>query len=457
MTSYSIAHLEIMIREIKNKIIEEPNEHGIYSTQTAENIKTRYDFKNCKIALVDADLLDGGTRHPNLCIMKLSGYFKEHGCQVRLIEDYSELYKKVGELDDLNTYDGVENYDAIYICKVFDFTKIDRRLLNFENVYFGGTGFYFDHAPKLPEKIEHHMPDYHVYDHFIEQDTRYKNKYKWYKDYLYFSIGFVTRGCFRHCDFCVNHDCKQVKFHSHIEEWYDPSRKYIYCWDDNFFGYPKWKEALSELIATGKPFQFKQGLDMRLMTPEKAKLLNQAKYFGDYIFAFDHIEDAVWMEKKLQMWREFCDKPTKLYVLSGFDRQDEQEIESVFERIRILIKYDCLPYIMRHEKYLQSPYKSLFIQIARWCNQPQFIKKLSFRQYCTRCQYHVKTETICTAYRAMLEFEEKFPNIAAKYYDMEYLKHPYVIKIKEQKAAAARKRKEESQKKRKSRKEINKI
>ena len=131
MTSYSIAHLEIMIREIKNKIIEEPNEHGIYSTQTAENIKTRYDFKNCKIALVDADLLDGGTRHPNLCIMKLSGYFKEHGCQVRLIEDYSELYKKVGELDDLNTYDGVENYDAILkMCILVEQGSISTMRLN---------------------------------------------------------------------------------------------------------------------------------------------------------------------------------------------------------------------------------------------------------------------------------------------------------------------------------------
>jgi len=61
----------------------------------------------------------------------------------------------------------------------------------------------------------------------------------------------------------------------------------------------------------------------------------------------------------------------------------------------------------------------------------------------------------------MLEFEEKFPNIAAKYYDMEYLKQPYVIKIKEQKAAAAQKRKEEVQKKKeeaqRKRKEINKI
>lgn len=175
-------------------------------------------------------------------------------------------------------------------------------------------------------------------------------------------------------------------------------------------------------MATKKPFQFKQGLDLRLMTPEKAQVLSRARYYGDYIFAFDHIEDAEWIEKKLQLWREYCDKPTKLYVLSGFDGQDENEIVSVFERIRILLKYGCLPYIMRHEKYLQSPYKGMFIQIARWCNQPRFLKKLSFRQYCEQCQVYYKGKGLCAPMKAMTEFERKFPVIAAKYFDMEYLK-----------------------------------
>ena len=116
--------------------------------------------------------------------MKLGGYFKERGCTVRLIEDYSELYTQVGDFSELNTYEGLQEFKAVYISKVFDFTKIDRRLLTFDNVFFGGTGFYFDHAPKLPHEIEHHMPDYHIYDEYIEHDAR-KNKETWYKDYLY--------------------------------------------------------------------------------------------------------------------------------------------------------------------------------------------------------------------------------------------------------------------------------
>lgn len=435
-----------MAAEVETRIVSEPDEHGIYSLDVARHINSDYSFRDCKIALVDADLLDGGTRHPNLVIMKLGCYFKERGCTVRLIEDYSELYTQVGDFSELNTYEGLQEFKAVYISKVFDFTKIDRRLLTFDNVFFGGTGFYFDHAPKLPHEIEHHMPDYHIYDEYIEHDAR-KNKETWYKDYLYFSIGFATRGCFRQCDFCVNHASKRVEFHSHIAEWYDPSRKYIYCWDDNIFGFPKWKEVFEELMATKKPFQFKQGLDLRLMTPEKAQVLSRARYYGDYIFAFDHIEDAEWIEKKLQLWREYCDKPTKLYVLSGFDGQDENEIVSVFERIRILLKYGCLPYIMRHEKYLQSPYKGMFIQIARWCNQPRFLKKLSFRQYCEQCQVYYKGKGLCAPMKAMTEFERKFPVIAAKYFDMEYLKQPYVVALKE--------KKEKEQMNRRNKKKLN--
>ena len=69
-----------------------------------------------KIGLIDADLLDNGTRHPNLALMKMSGYYKEKGCDVSLIESYDEITA--------NDYEGIKNYDAIFISKVFDFSKI---------------------------------------------------------------------------------------------------------------------------------------------------------------------------------------------------------------------------------------------------------------------------------------------------------------------------------------------
>ncbi|MHB8983992.1 MAG: hypothetical protein ACYC4E_01395 [Carboxydocellales bacterium] len=195
----------------------------------------------------------------------------------------------------------------------------------------------------------------------------------------------------------------------------------IYLWDDNFLSYGGWEAILDDLEATGKPFQFRQGLDMRLMTDRKAKRLTETRYHGDFIFAFDHLEERDLIEEKLKLWKRYCSKTTKLYVLCAYNSQDEKDIANAFERIKILMKYGCLPYIMRYESYKDSPWRTLYIQIARWCNQPQFFKKKSFRQFCEANQdYHKNEETTCAAYQSMMEFESVFPDIAEKYFDLRF-------------------------------------
>lgn len=231
------------------------------------------------------------------------------------------------------------------------------------------------------------MPDYHLYDEWLETRLNDKNKseYKYYTDY---SIGFLTRGCFRKCQFCVNQNYDHVFAHSPISEFYDPSRKKICLLDDNFLGYPKWKELLSELQELNKPFQFKQGLDERILTDEKCEMLFKSRYDGEFIFAFDNIADKDLITKKLQLIRKYTDKRIKFYVFCGFDRNDKwdyefwkQDLFDLFERIRILMQYKCLPYIMRFNKYEESPYRGIYITVAQWCNQPQFFKKFTFREF----------------------------------------------------------------------------
>ena len=85
------------------------------------------------------------------------------------------------------------------------------------------------------------------------------------------------------------------------------------------------------------------------------------------------------------------------------------------------MKYGCLPYIMRYEDYKNSELKTLYTQIARWCNQPQFFKKKSFRQFCEANQYyHKNPNTLCAAYKAMIDFDEKYPENAKKYFDLRF-------------------------------------
>ena len=376
-----------------------------------------------KLGIIDADLLDNGTRHPNLACMKISAYYKSQGWKVELLENYNNL----------------EDYDLVTISKVFSFTKVPNVIYKRgvckdpthpeqslkKNIRIGGTGFYYEKAPDLPICIEHIMPDYHLYDNYIQKKINNGEPRTRYCDYLDFSIGFSTRGCFRKCEFCVNKKYDRVHKHSSINEFVDPSRPKIYLWDDNFMASPDFNEILDELIATGKPFQFRQGLDMRLMTHEKAERLSKVKYYGDYIFAFDHIKDKELIIKKLKIWREHTNKSTKLYVLTGFESQDEKDIENTFERIKILMEHGCLPYIMRYEDYKNSKFKTLYVQLARWCNQPSFFKKKSFREYCEANEvYHRKTTKNitknCACYQAMLDFEAEFPEIAKKYYDLRF-------------------------------------
>lgn len=358
-----------------------------------------------KIGIIDADLIDNGTRHPNLALMKLSAYNKELGNEVTLLENYKDIYK----------------YDHVYISKVFSFTKVPENLMNNKNITIGGTGFYADGGKNLEDLIEHHMPDYHLYDEFVDKQLTKGISRNHYADYLDYSIGFTTRGCFRKCEFCVNKKYDKAFKHSPIKEFLDSTRRYIYLWDDNFFAYSGWEEILDELEDTGKRFQFRQGLDIRLMTDRKAQRLSKIKYHSDFIFAFDHIEDKELIENKLILWKKYCRKTTKLYVLTGFKSKDEIDIAETFERIKILMKCGCIPYIMRYEDYKTSKFKGMYIQIARWCNQPQFFKKKSFRQFCEANQeYHKNPNTLCSAYKAMIEFEAEYPEIAKEYFDLRF-------------------------------------
>lgn len=388
-----------------------------------------------KIGIIDADLL-GRDKHrfPNLVCEKLSAYWKEKGAEVVLLLSYEDIFSEK-----------YKEYKAFYVSKVFTDTPCPEEfykkswLDKHKKVHIGGTGFYFDKAPNLPDEIEHHMPDYHLYDAWVENEvlkaeetaklnrTEF-NKKKYmiqFKEYLEYSIGFVTRGCFRKCGFCVNQKYDHVFCHSPLAEFYDESRKKICLLDDNFFGYPKWKEILTEIIATGRPFKFKQGLDERILTEDKCQMLFNAKYDGDFTFAFDKVSDYELIHKKLQMIRSYHPrKSVKFYVLVGFESTDYKDIENAFMRIELLLRYRCLPYIMRFQNKNETPwkeskYRSLYVAIARWCNQPSIVKKMSFRQFCVANQLYKKNQsTKCSTLVAMEEFEKEHPDIAKRFFDV---------------------------------------
>lgn len=292
--------------------------------------------KTYKIGLVDADLLCNGTRHPNLALLKIAGYFRDNGFvrkeADKLIPENASTYEL---LTNESNFEELARLDHIYVSCVFSFTLDDPPLLLSvlmsdkklkKRVHMGGTGSYANlsvengFAEKRAEDMERlekddflnslcnksgahgidmrtQMPDYHLYDEFVGIMENIKTSPNYYKDYKEYSIGFLTRGCFRRCPFCVNKLERKAMPYSNLNDFLDNERDengklkrpYIYLWDDNFLASPYWEPLLDELIATGRPFQFRQGLDERLLAQNRrgedmARKLANANYHGDFIF-----------------------------------------------------------------------------------------------------------------------------------------------------------------------------
>jgi hypothetical protein len=118
-----------------------------------------------KILLYDVDSV-----LPNIALMKISTFHKNMGNDVELIR---------GESKSINI--DYKKYDKGYASIIF--TK-NKKLIESFPWKAGGTGIDID--KKLPNNIEHLMPDYSLYP-----DNEY-------------SIGFTTRGCVRDCSFALS-------------------------------------------------------------------------------------------------------------------------------------------------------------------------------------------------------------------------------------------------------------
>lgn len=422
---------------------------------------------NILVGLVDADLLNGGTRHPNLVLLKLAGFLNDNNVKFHLIIDNDE---------------DVSRYNVIYMSKVFSFTpnpSFYKKAIGTEaekKFKVGGTGDYaiekdvnnFKSARardmySLESDIFlntlrnkrggmrefgidmcRQMPYYHLYDEYVGKKIAEGRKPSYFNDYKYYSIGFLTRGCMRHCPFCINKLENEVYRYSELDWFLDQERDehgklvrpYIYLWDDNFLASDKhiWKPMLEDLIASNRPFQFRQGLDERILAesedgPLIAEMLSKCKYHGDFIFAFDNWKDRDKIVKALKIWkRHNPKKTTKFYLFCGYLMKEGDndrlynDLKTLFDRIYILMQYGCFGYVMRHADYENHKLSNIYVQIARWCNQPQFYRYMSFWEYCYRNQsfWEQKTKKLDVPNQITFsEFEQRYRN---GYYSQEGMK-----------------------------------
>ena len=307
-----------------------------------------------KILLVDCD-----STIPNLALMRLATYYKLLGHIVVLLKLGIPVYGKPRD----RTVD-CSGYDMAYVSSIFDTTPKHLTFIEGDcKVDYGGTGY--DIKKKLPAEVDKCKPDYSIYP---ENDTSY---------------GFISRGCFRNCDFCIVPE-KEGGIHQEVQSAKELIfHKKIKFLDNNFLGMINAKQFLQELIDLQIPCQFNQGLDIRLVDDEIAEMLSRLKYIGEYIFAFDHIEDKAIIEEKLAIVKKYIQKDWKIKFFV-FCRPSMDIISDVLARIEWCKENKVLPYFMRDLSCWQSENAQTYNDFSAWCNQPGIFKHHTYKEFCIK-------------------------------------------------------------------------
>lgn len=277
--------------------------------------------------------------------MKLSAWHKANGDTV---EWYEPLFHSYGE-----------PLDKVYMSKVFSFSPDYQYCINAKEVVKGGSGYcislkdgkeVFDKSKdiELPYEIEHIYPDYSLYN---ITDTAY---------------GFLTRGCPRGCHFChvaCKEGLKSYKV-ADLSEFWRGQKNIVLC-DPNILACKDSNDLLQQLVDSKAWIDINQGLDIRLMTEDRARLIKQMK-IKELHFAWDRYEDKDIVVPKFKMFKEVTginERNLIVYVLCNFDTTIEQDLE----RIYTLRELGYWAYVMLYDKE-HIPKGHKLRKMARWVN-----------------------------------------------------------------------------------------
>ena len=305
-----------------------------------------------KIGLIDVD----GHNFPNLALMKLSAWHKSQGDSV---EWYEPMFSG--------------HMDKVYMAKVFSFTEDYPYFIDADEIIKGGSGYAITlengkevynknlDAP-LPDEIEHMYPDYSIYG---ITDTAY---------------GFLSRGCPRGCSFChvaAKEGRKSYKV-ADLSEFWSGQKNIVLC-DPNILACRDWKDLMQQLIDSKAWIDINQGLDIRLMTAEKAEMIKQMKV-KELHFAWDRYQDKDIIVPKLKEFKAITKLDIRkliVYVLCNYDTTLEQDLE----RIYTLRELGYWAYVMLYDKE-HIPRGHTYKKLQRWVNNRFiFAKCKTFEDY----------------------------------------------------------------------------
>lgn len=265
--------------------------------------------------------------------------------------------------------------DIVYMSKVFSFTDDYPFPIYADKIIKSGSGYaikiedgkeIYDKSAdvNLPYEIEHTFPDYSLYPD-LTKDTAY---------------GFLTRGCPRNCEFChvgIKEGNRSVKV-ADLSEFWNGQKNIVLC-DPNLIACKDWKNLLHQLIDSKAYIDINQGIDIRLMTEEKAEIISRLKIKNIH-FAWDRYDEKDVILPKFQMFKSITNwnfRKMTVFVLVNFDTTFEQDLERVYT----LRDMGFNPYIMVYNK-TETSGKDKVRQLQRWVNNRVIFRSVpTFDEY----------------------------------------------------------------------------
>lgn len=278
-------------------------------------------------------------KYPPLGLMKISTFHKQQGDRV-------VFYKGTDvELRD-------QEWDVIYITSMFTYQwditiktiKFYQRNKANKNIKVGGilASLMQDEVEKetgikphfgLYKKVDRCTPDYKLFGGIYNCHVNDA------------SIGYMTRGCIRSCPFCAVRtlEPEYIPFIP-LKNQIDPNRKDLILLDNNVLASPEFPEIIAEIKKYGfskgaklkdrsRYIDFNQGVDARLLTNEKVKLLSEIA-IKPLRIAFDDIKMKTLYIEKVRLAHKYGIKHLSNFIL--FNYNDTRE--DFYERLRINIE-----------------------------------------------------------------------------------------------------------------------
>ena len=290
-----------------------------------------------KIGLINID-----SKIPNLALMKISAYHKSKG-------------------DIVSWFDMFETYDKVYWLKIFSYMQDFYYYPEGIEIVKGGSGFIGNYTV-LPDEIEHTCPDYSLYPGI---------------DY---SMGFITRGCIRTCNFCIVPKKEgYIRANADIDEFL--RYKNLVCLDNNVLASEHGLKQIEKIIKRKIKVDFNQGLDARIIAdnPAIAELLSKVKWLKPVRMAMDNMGEADAVIKATELLRKYKTTP-KAYSVYILVRND---IEDALKRVEICRELNLNPFAQPYLNPNSKEYKVSREQrdFISWVNKKAFFKKMPWELF----------------------------------------------------------------------------